>query len=101
MTEEAQTLPAWVYIVTNKPGGVLYVGFTSDLKLRIRKHTSGKGSKFTGKYNLARLVYFEPQASAKAGRTRERQLKSWHRDWKVRLIETANPQWLDLGQEIA
>jgi putative endonuclease len=101
VTGKAQTLPAWVYIVTNKRGGVLYVGFTSDLKSRIRQHKSGKGSKFTGKYNLARLVYFEPQASATAGRKREQQLKAWHRDWKVRLIEIANPEWLDLGQQIA
>lgn len=91
---------AWVYIVTNKPNGVLYIGVTSDLRTRARQHCSGNGSAFTAKYNCARLVYYEAHPDIATARTRERQLKAWKRDWKVSLIESMNASWSDLGENL-
>ena len=85
-----------VYILTNRPGGVLYIGITSDLAGRIVMHRSGGGSRFVQRYNLHRLVYVERFDEIEAAIAREKQLKRWNRPWKVRLIEEQNPGWADL-----
>jgi len=86
----------WVYIMTNRPRGVLYIGVTAILPSRIWQHRSGKGSAFCKRYNLTRLVYAEEHASIQDAIAREKAMKAWKRDWKIELIEQSNPQWLDL-----
>jgi putative endonuclease len=88
---------AWVYIVTNKPRGVLYIGATTDLQARARHHRSGRGSHFASKYNCEKLVYFERHDTIAAAKTRERAMKAWKRAWKIELVERANPAWNELA----
>jgi len=90
-----------VYILTNKPGGTLYTGVTSDLPKRTLQHrdkTFRKG--FTTKYNLTMLVYFELFNDMYQAISREKQIKAGSRKSKIKLIEGANPGWRDLYQEI-
>ena len=87
---------SYVYIVTNKPHGVLYVGVTSDLIARVYQHRNGVVVGFTKKYNLRSLVYYEQFADIYEAITREKRLKSWNRAWKIELIEKFNPGWHDL-----
>lgn len=91
----------FVYMVTNKPGGVLYIGVTSDIVRRAYEHRTGAVPGFTKKYNLHRLVWVEEQATADAAITREKRVKKWRRAWKVHLIVEQNPDWCDLYDEIA
>ena len=86
----------WVYILTNKPKGVLYIGVTGGIVDILERHISGNGSKFTGKYKTKMLVYFEEFQFIKQAIEREKQLKNWHREWKINLIESSNPSWEDL-----
>lgn len=89
----------YVYILGNqKP--VLYVGVTSNLIQRIHKHRSGSGSRFTGKYKTYKLLYYEVFESMLEAIKREKQLKNWHRDWKINLIKSKNPEFKDLYDEI-
>ena len=85
----------YVYIVTNKKRGTLYIGVTNCLERRVLEHGSGY-SKFTKKYNLKRLVYCEEYYSTRDAIAREKQLKNWRRQWKIDLIEKSNPGWCDL-----
>jgi len=87
----------WVYILTNKPGGTLYIGVTADLERRLAEHRSGAGSAFVRKYNLHRLVFAEHHAGIEQAIQRETSLKRWPRAWKTELIEAMNPQWRDLS----
>jgi putative endonuclease len=92
---------AWVYITTNKPNGVLYVGVTSDLKGRIAKHKSKHyPNSFSAQYNLDKLVYFEKIDGMMKAIVREKQLKAGNRARKVKLIEGMNPEWRDLYGEL-
>lgn len=86
----------FVYIVTNKPKGTLYIGVTNDIIRRGNEHFSESGSEFTKKYNLHRLVYVEETTSPTDAIAREKQLKNWHRQWKINLIEELNPNWDNL-----
>lgn len=89
----------YVYILTNKPNGVLYIGVTNDLERRNFEHeTKYSEYSFTARYNAAKLVYYEATSSVDDAIKREKQLKNWHRDWKINLIESANPKWQDLPQ---
>ena len=90
----------WTYILTNKPGGVLYVGVTANLPARIMQHRQGTGSAFCRKYGLKTLVLAEPHATIEEAIAREKALKAWKRDWKIRLIEGANPSWSDLFEHL-
>jgi putative endonuclease len=87
----------FVYILTNRTHGVLYVGVTADINERIWQHRNGHGSKFCRKYGLDRLVLVEEYPTILEAITREKQLKRWQRAWKTELIEAANPEWEDLG----
>jgi putative endonuclease len=87
---------AWVYIMTNRKDGVLYVGVTSELPQRIYQHRAGTFGGFTQRYRLHRLVYVEPHATMPLAIAREKRLKTWNRAWKVRLINKENPNWDDL-----
>ena len=83
----------FVYIMTNKPKGTLYIGVTNDIERRTNEHYLKAGSQFSKKYNLRRLVYVEEISDINAAIAREKQLKNWHRDWKINLIEAENPTW--------
>ena len=89
-----------IYILTNKPNGILYTGVTSHLKQRIWQHKNKLVDGFTRKYNCHRLVYFELHGDMEAAVSREKQIKNWKRAWKISLIEQINPQWKDLWEDI-
>ncbi len=91
---------SYTYIMTNKPGGVLYIGVTADLALRVDQHKRGAGSAFCRKYNLTRLVLAEPHDDILSAIAREKALKAWKRAWKIRLIEESNSDWRDLAGDI-
>jgi len=87
----------YVYILASRKHGTLYIGVTNNLRARLESHRSGRGSEFVKKYGVTRLVYVEEYASPEEAIRREKQLKNWHRDWKIRLIEEDNPDWSDLS----
>jgi len=90
----------WVYIITNKPRGVLYIGVTGGIDDRMERHVSGKGSKFSAKYKLKLLVYYEEFQYVLNAIAREKQLKRWQREWKINLIEKSNPNWENLWKPL-
>jgi putative endonuclease len=90
----------YIYILTSRPHGPLYIGVTSDLVARIHQHRQGDVPGFTRRYNIKQLVYFEIHDRAETAIHREKRLKKWNRAWKVRLIEQTNPDWRDLYPEI-
>ena len=90
----------FVYILTNKPRGTLYVGVTSDLVKRIWQHKNNVFEGFSRKYHLHTLVWFEQHASMEAAILREKQIKGGSRQKKMALIDTLNPQWLDLYEKL-
>ena len=90
----------YVYIMTNKINGTLYTGVTSNLKKRVWEHKNHVVAGFTQKYNLNKLVYFEVLDNEIAAIEREKQVKNWHRDWKIKQINKKNPEWQDLFEEI-
>jgi putative endonuclease len=91
----------YVYILASRKNGTLYIGMTSDLMKRIYQHKNDLVKGFTKKYSVHTLVYFEQTADVQAALRREKQLKSWKRDWKMRLIEESNPGWHDLYDTLA
>lgn len=90
----------WVYIMTNGPHGTLYIGVTSNLPARVFAHREGRGSAFCRKHGLVRLVYAEHHDTIVGAITREKAMKKWKRQWKLRLIRQNNPDWLDLFETI-
>ena len=86
-----------VYILASRFRGTLYIGVTSDLPARIWEHRAGIKSKFPAKYAVHRLVYVETLGDMDSAIAREKQLKRWHRQWKINLIEADNPLWIDLA----
>jgi putative endonuclease len=90
----------YIYIMTNKKMGTLYIGVTSDLIVRISQHKNGTYEGFTKKYKLHTLVYYEAFDGIESAIAREKQLKEWNRNWKLRLIIEKNPHWIDLWNEI-
>ena len=91
---------AWVYIVTNRPNGILYTGVTGNIARRVWEHREGIVEGFTKRYGLKRLVYVERHADIQTAIQREHNMKHWSRAWKVRLILAANPDWADLFDQI-
>ena len=89
-----------VYILASQPRGTLYIGITNDLRRRMIEHRSGSVEGFTQKYNVKRLVFVEQTEYIYSALEREKQLKRWHRDWKINLIEERNPEWNDLYEDI-
>ena len=86
----------YVYILTNRPNGILYVGVTNDLIRRIFEHRSGFVDGFTKQHGLKRLVYFEKFDDIRDAIQREHNIKHWPRAWKIRMIVAGNPDWDDL-----
>ena len=87
----------YVYILTNKKDGVLYIGVTNNLERRIYEHKNKKIKGFTEKYNLNNLVFYEENNDIAFAIQREKKLKKWNRKWKINLIEKNNPNWNDLA----
>ncbi|HSU04253.1 MAG TPA: GIY-YIG nuclease family protein [Acetobacteraceae bacterium] len=86
----------WVYIMTNRPNGTLYVGVTSNMARRAWEHREGIADGFTKRYSLTRLVYAEHHEGIRTALQREHNIKHWPRAWKTRLIVSTNPDWQDL-----
>jgi putative endonuclease len=90
----------YVYIMANIHNKVFYVGVTGNLKKRVYEHKSKITKGFTKKYNLNKLVYFEVSNDISAAIAREKQIKNWHRDWKINLIKQINPEFKDLYADL-
>lgn len=86
-----------VYILTNYNESTFYIGVTSDLQTRLYQHKNKLIKSFSQKYNLSKLVYYETTDSIESAITREKQLKNWHRQWKINLIKEFNPDFNDLS----
>ncbi len=90
----------YVYILTNKRNGTLYIGVTGDLPTRVYEHKNDFVEGFTKRYGLHTLVYYEAGEGQEGAVQREKQIKEWRREWKIALIEGVNPEWNDLYNEI-
>jgi putative endonuclease len=90
----------YVYIMTNRKEGTLYVGVTNNLVRRVTEHRRGDGSRFVRKYWLRRLVYVEAYDDIEEAIAREKRIKRWRRAWKLELIASLNPNWRDLYDDI-
>ena len=90
----------YVYIISNIQRTVFYIGVTADLRQRIYDHKQGTGSGFCKKYKCKYLLYYEWIQDISFAIDREKQLKNWHRDWKINLIKSINPDMKDLWDEI-
>jgi putative endonuclease len=90
----------WVYIMTNKPRGVPYIGVTADIAARIHQHKTGRGSAFCRRYGLDRLVFVEEFPTIEEVIAREKAMKAWKRAWKIELIEKSNPEWVDYSETL-
>ncbi|MCL2748457.1 MAG: GIY-YIG nuclease family protein [Alphaproteobacteria bacterium] len=90
----------WVYILFNERAKATYIGITNDLERRMLEHKNGLIKGFTKEKNIHKLGYFEYYKYIDKALWREKNLKDWHRAWKYRLIETMNPDWKDLAEEL-
>ncbi len=89
----------YVYILTNRNNNVLYIGVTNNLVRRTYEHKNKLVEGFSKRYKLIKLVYYETTGSIESAIEREKQLKNWHRDWKINLINQFNPEWKDLSND--
>ncbi|WP_315743770.1 MULTISPECIES: GIY-YIG nuclease family protein [unclassified Bradyrhizobium] len=89
-----------VYILASRKDGAIYVGVTNDPVRRVYEHQQKAVPGFTSRYNITRLVWFEIYEDPISAIAREKELKKWKRDWKVKLIEAGNPEWKDLYETI-
>ncbi|HEY8274289.1 MAG TPA: GIY-YIG nuclease family protein [Pseudolabrys sp.] len=87
----------YVYMLASRRHGTLYIGVTNDLRRRMEEHRLGLGSEFVKQYQVTRLVYVETFEDPESAITREKRLKKWNRDWKIRLIGQDNLDWQDLS----
>jgi len=86
----------FVYILASRRNGTLYVGVTNDLTRRVWEHKAKQVRGFTAKYGVDRLMWFEQHSDIGEAIHREKQIKRWHRDWKIELFRDSNPNWDDL-----
>ena len=86
----------YVYLLASKKHGTLYLGVTNDIVRRVFEHRTKAAGGFTARYDVNKLVWFEVYDDVITAITREKELKKWRRDWKIRLIEETNPNWDDL-----
>jgi putative endonuclease len=86
-----------VYLLSNRHYGAIYIGVTSNLLQRLVQHREGLIPGFTTRYKVHRLVHFEMFGEMEPAILREKQLKRWHRQWKINLINAENPEWRDLA----
>jgi putative endonuclease len=90
----------YVYILASQRSGTLYIGVTSNLEKRLEEHKNKTFKGFTEKYNVTILVYYESTNFIEQAIDREKQLKKWKREWKIKLIEELNPEWKNLDPRI-
>jgi len=91
----------YVYLMASKRNGTLYIGVTNDLAQRVWEHKNDVHEGFTKKYGVHRSVWYEATTDVAAAIQREKQMKKWHRQWKINLIEEENPNWDDLYEGIS
>ena len=91
----------YVYLLASDKYGTLYLGVTNDIVRRVYEHKSKAVAGFTKRYAVDKLIWFEIYDDPETAIAREKELKKWRRDWKIRLIEESNPQWIDLYSQIA
>ena len=89
----------WVYMITNRPNGILYTGVTADIARRAYEHREGLYNGFTKRYGLKRIIYYEAFDDIRAAIQREKNIKHYSRAWKVVLILELNPDWRDLCED--
>jgi len=89
-----------VYMLASKANGTLYIGVTSNLVQRVWQHKQGLAEGFSDKYGVHLLVYYEQHETMESAITREKQMKKWNRERKIKLIEKGNPSWIDLWESI-
>ncbi|WP_372917526.1 GIY-YIG nuclease family protein [Sandarakinorhabdus sp.] len=89
--------PGWVYLMASAPRGTLYLGVTSNLMNRVQQHRTGHFEGFTSRYDVKRIVWNEAYPDIADAIRREKAMKFWKREWKIRLIEEHNPLWHDLA----
>ena len=92
-------MPYYTYILASKPNGTLYTGVTSDIVNRAGQHRDGAGSRFTSRYGVYRLVYYEVFDDVRDAIQREKSIKRYYRQWKINLIEKENREWRDLAED--
>ena len=92
---------AYVYLMASGRNGTLYVGVTTDLIRRVYEHKHDLVEGFTKRYHVHHLVWFEECGDVRAAIAREKQIKKWKREWKLRLVQEFNPDWRDLYSDIA
>ena len=90
----------YVYVLASKRNGTLYIGVTSGPIARLHQHRAKEIDGFTSRYEVSRLVWFDMHETMESAILREKQLKNWRRKWKVELIETGNPLWRDLAEDL-
>jgi len=90
----------WVYILASKPRGTLYVGVTSNLVRRVAEHREGLVDGFSKQHRVLRLVYHEEHPTMPLAIQREKNIKHWSRRWKIDLVTSVNPDWIDLWNDI-
>ena len=91
----------YVYLLASGKYGTLYLGVTNDIVRRVYEHKSKAVAGFTKRYAVDKLVWFEIYDDPTSAIMREKELKKWRRDWKIRLIEEHNPQWIDIYPQIS
>lgn len=91
----------YVYILSNRKNGTLYIGMTNNLERRVFEHKNKLVEGFTKKYDLTKLMYYEIFQHVDEAIKREKRLKKWKRQWKINLIEEKNPNWKDLASDWA
>jgi putative endonuclease len=91
----------YVYVLASEGNGTLYIGVTNNIVRRVYEHREGLVEGFTRQYAVKQLVHFEEYCDVRLAIQREKRLKKWKRDWKMRLIEESNPDWVDLYPSIA
>ena len=91
----------FVYVLANRPRGVLYIGMTNDLIRRLAAHKAKAVPGFSKMYGVVMLVHYEEYSSVLEARQREATLKRWRRAWKIALVDKFNPDWRDLSEQLA
>ena len=91
----------YVYLLASRKHGTLYLGVTNDIVRRVHEHKTKAVPGFTARYDVGRLVWYEAHEDVNAAIAREKEIKKWRRDWKIVLIEAANPEWRDLWEAIS
>ena len=89
-------MTGYVYMTARQKRGTIYIGVTNSLGRRMPEHKSGGGSRFTSRYGVQRLVWYEEHFDIRDAIQREKSLKRWPRQWKIELIENTNPEWHEL-----